>query len=114
VEGTTPHPNQWLVEIELFSVPTRLLTRPDTAREELLAAVAGLLDARSEFGVTELLRALNPTRDRTRYLALRQALRFMVEGGRGRAPEFERVRRGVYRWPAQSSRRPTTNRVGGH
>ena len=97
MEGTIPHPNQGTVELEPFSVPTRLLTRPGTARVELLAAVPGLLDERGEFGVTELLRALNPSRDRTRYLALRQALRFMVEGGRGRAPEFERVRRGVYR-----------------
>ena len=97
VEATIPHPNQWVVELELFEVPTRLLTRPGTAREEILAAVFGQLDERGEFGVTKLLRYLNPTRDRTRYLALRQALRFMVEGGRGREPEFERVRRGVYR-----------------
>ena len=68
-----------------------------TAREELLTAVSGLLDERGEFRVSELLRPLNPSRDRTRYLALRQALRFMVEGGRGRGPEFERVRRGVCR-----------------
>ena len=97
VEGTIPHPNQGTVELAPFSVPTRLLTRPGTAREDLLAAVPGLLGERGEFRVTELLRALNPRRDRTRYLALRQALRFMVEGGRGREPEFERVRRGVYR-----------------
>jgi len=54
--------------------------------------VPGLLDAHGEFRVTEFLRSLNPTQDRRRYLALRQALRFMLVGGRGRAPEFERVR----------------------
>jgi hypothetical protein len=92
VEEVLPHPNEWLVELEPFTVPTRLLTRPGTAREEILAAVPGLLDDHGEFRVTELLRSLNPTQDRRRYLALRQALRFMLVGGRGRAPEFERVR----------------------
>ncbi len=97
VEGTIPHPNEWLVDLEPFTVPTRLLTRPGTAREEILAAVPGLANARDEFRVTELLHALNPGRDRRRYLTLKRALLFMVEGGRGRGPEFERVRRGVYR-----------------
>ena len=97
MEGTRPHPNEWLVDLEPFTVPTRLLSRPGTAREEILAVVRGLVDECGEFRVTELLHSLNPDRDRRRYLALKQALHFMVEGGRGREPEFERVRRGVYR-----------------
>ena len=97
MEGTRPYPNEWLVDLEPFTVPTRLLTRPGTAREEILAAVPGLADERCEFRVSELLRSLNPGRDRRRYLTLKRALLFMVEGGRGRGREFERVRRGVYR-----------------
>ncbi len=97
VEGTRPHPNEWLVDLEPFTVSTRVLTRPGTAREEILAAVPGQVDKRGEFRVTELLRSLNPGRDRRRYLTLKRALLFMVEGGRGREPEFERLRRGVYR-----------------
>ena len=96
VERVLPHPNEWLVELEPFTVPTRLLTRPCTAREEILSAVPGLVDEFGEFRVTELLRSLNPIRDRRRYLTLKRALLFMVDGGRGREPEFERVRRGVY------------------
>jgi hypothetical protein len=101
VERVLPHPNEWLVELEPFTVSTRLLTRPGTAREELLAAISGLVDERGEFRVTELLRSLNATHDRRRYWTLKRALLFMVDGGRGREPELERVRRGVYR-----SRRP--------
>jgi hypothetical protein len=97
VEGTIPHPNEWLVELESFTVPTRLLTRPGTAREEILAAVPELVDDRGEFRVTELLRLLNPTRDQRRNWTLKRALVFMVDGGRGREAEFERVRWGVYR-----------------
>ena len=97
MEGTVPHPNEWLVDLEPFTVPTRLLTSPGTAREEILTAFPGLVNGWGEFRVTELLRSLNAGRDRRRYLPLRQALHFMVEGGRGREPEFERVRRGVYR-----------------
>lgn len=96
MERVFPHPNEWLVELEPFTVPTRLLTRTGTAREEILAAVLGLVDEFGEFRVTELLRSLNPIRDRRRYLTLKRALLFMVDGGRGREPEFERVRRGVY------------------
>ena len=92
-----PHPNQGTVELEPFSVPTRLLARPGTAREEILAAAPGLVTESGEFRVTEVFRSLNPGRDRRRYFALKRALLFMVEGGRGRNPEFERVRRGVYR-----------------
>jgi hypothetical protein len=97
VERVFPLPNEWLVELEPFTVPTRLLTRPGTAREEILAAVPGLVDERGEFRVTELLRLLNPTRDRRHYLTLKRARLFMVDGGRGREAEFERFRRGVYR-----------------
>ncbi len=95
-----PHPNEWLVELEPFTVPARLLARPGTAREEILAGVPGLVYECGEFRVTELVRLLNPTRDRRRYLTVKRALRFMVDGGRGREPEFERVRRGVYRLKA--------------
>jgi hypothetical protein len=97
VERVLPHPNEWLAELEPFTVPTRLLTRPGTAREEILAAVPGLVGERGEFRATELLRSLNPTRDRRRYWTLKRALLFMVDGGRGREHEFERIRRGVYR-----------------
>ena len=96
VEGTIPHPNQWQVELEPFTLPTRLLTRPGTAREDILAAIPGLVDERGEFGVTALLPALNPTRDPRRELALEKAFYRMVYG-RSREPELERVRRGVYR-----------------
>ena len=95
--GEPSDPNEWLVEREPFAVPPRLLARPSTAREEILTAAPGLVDEQGEFRVTELLCSLNAGGDRRRYLALRQALRFMIEGGRGRGPEFERVRHGVYR-----------------
>jgi hypothetical protein len=97
VEGTIPYPNGWLVGLDPFTVPTRLLTRPGTAREEIVATVPGLLNELGEFRVTELLRLLNPTRDQRRNWTLKRALLFMVDGGRGREPEFERVRWGVFR-----------------
>ena len=97
MEGTRPYPNEWLVDLEPFTVPTRVLTRPGTAREEILAAVPRLVDKRGAFRVIELLRSLNPGRDRRRYLTLKRALLVMVDGGRGREPEFEWVRREVYR-----------------
>lgn len=78
VEGTITHPNLWVVELEPFGLPTRILTRPGTAREALLAAVAGLLDECGEFRVTALLRFLNPAWNRRRHLALRQTLRFRL------------------------------------
>ena len=98
-----PHPNEWLVELEPFTVPTRLRTLHGTAREEILAAVPGLVVGLGEFLVTGLLRSLNPTRDRRRYLTLKRALLFMVDGGRGWEPEFERTRRGAYRFLPPSS-----------
>jgi hypothetical protein len=62
-----------------------------------VATVPGLLNELGEFRVTELLRLLNPTRDQRRNWTLKRALLFMVDGGRGREPEFERVRWGVFR-----------------
>jgi hypothetical protein len=92
-----PLPIEWLVELERFTVPTRQLTRPGTVGEDILAAVSALVDDRGVFRVTDELRLLNPTRDQRRDWTLKRTLVFMVDGGRGRAPEFERVRRGEYR-----------------
>jgi hypothetical protein len=91
-----PHPNEWLVELAPFTVPTRQLTRAGTAREDILAAVSGLVDERGEFTVAALLRQLNPTHDRRRKYAVERALHRMFTG-RSRAPELERVRVGRYR-----------------
>jgi hypothetical protein len=91
-----PHPNKWVVELEPFTVPTRLLSKPGTAREEILEALPGLVDELGEFRVNALLRSLNSTRGRRREETVEKAFYGMVYG-RSREPELERVRRGVYR-----------------
>jgi hypothetical protein len=77
-------------------MPTGLLSKPGTAREDILTAIAGLVDQRGEFGSAALIRQPNPTRDRRRKFAVERAQHRMVTG-RSRAPELERVRVGVYR-----------------
>jgi len=107
-EVPVPQAKPWLVCLAPFSIESRTLRRPGTARERVLAALGEFgVEAGGEFAMRDVYGQIGIVTGTKEHGAVQRAIDRMYRGGRGRAPELERVGVGGYRRMGQVPSRPS-------